>query len=82
MPQIPCRDSSDVEGVIPPGHHVRGAGHHWLEILDCDGHSFGICVLQWNPGARKWSHSGNVGTGMYVDTRYWRYVAECPLPPV
>jgi hypothetical protein len=65
---------------FPPGHHIRLADHHWLERCDCDGHSFGLVVLQWNPGAKRWSHSGYVGTGFYVDTTYWKYIAICPLP--
>jgi hypothetical protein len=64
----------------PPGHHAKLGGHHWLEVFDTDGHSFGLVVLQWNPGAQRWSHSGNVGTGMYLDTRSWKYVADCPMP--
>ena len=64
----------------PLGHHVRLAGHHWLERLDIDGHSFGLVCLQWNPCAKKWSHSGNVGTNLYVETQGWRYVERCPMP--
>lgn len=66
--------------VKPPSYHAKLAGHHWLEIRDIDGHSFGIVVLQWNPGAQAWSHSGCVGTGFYVDTQYFVYVKECPIP--
>lgn len=65
-------------GPVPP--QPKDAGHHWLEDFDCDGHSFGMVVAQWNPGARRWSHSGNVATGMYLDTRHWKYVAPCPMP--
>ena len=35
---------------------------------------------KWNPGAKRWSHSGNCGTGWYIDTRGWKYVAPYPLP--
>ncbi|WP_146039558.1 MULTISPECIES: hypothetical protein [unclassified Variovorax] len=59
---------------------MKTAEHHWLEVKDMDGHSFGLVVAQWNPGARKWSHSGNVGTGLYLNSDYWRYVAPCPMP--
>jgi hypothetical protein len=65
----------------PPGWKAKYAEHHWLEHIDIDGHGRGVVCLQWNPGAKRWSHSGQVGTGMYVDTLGWRYVAECPLPP-
>lgn len=64
----------------PLGYDVRLAGHHWLDDYDMDGHFFGRVVLQWNPGVERWSHSGNVATGMYVDTTYWRYVCPCPIP--
>jgi len=64
----------------PPTYQVKMAGHHWLEHMDMDGHSFGVVVLQWNPGAKRWSHSGNVGTGIYVDTHHWRYVGPCSIP--
>ncbi len=65
---------------VPPGWQARTAGHHWLEKLDSDGHSSGVIVLQWNPSARRWSFSGNVGTGMYVNTKGWKYVERCPVP--
>ena len=64
----------------PPGQHFKTAGHHWLEVKDSDGHSFGIVVMQWNPGAKRWSSSGNVGTGIYRDTSGWMYVGRCPEP--
>lgn len=64
----------------PKGHELRTAGHHWLDDFDMDGHFFGRIVLQWNPGAQRWSHSGNVATGMYVDTTYWQYVCPCSIP--
>ena len=66
--------------VKPPTQYLKGADHHWLEVLDTDGHSFGLIVLQWNPGAQRWSHSGMVGTGIYVDTTCYRYVGLCPMP--
>lgn len=64
----------------PPINHIRFAGHHWLDDYDSDGHFFERVVLQWNPGAQRWSHSGMVGTGSYVNTSYWRYVGPCPIP--
>ena len=67
--------------ITPPGYQVRHAGHHWLEEYDSDGHFHGLKVLQWNPGAMKWSHSGLVGTGLYVEvTTHWKYHSECALP--
>ena len=64
----------------PPTKYLRTADHHWLDDYDCDGHYFGRIVLQWNPGAERWSHSGMVATGSYVDTKNWRYVCHCPIP--
>lgn len=66
---------------IPVPPNPKAADHHWLEKLDYDGHSFGLIVLQWNPIAQKWSHSGDVATGLYVNTEGWRYDSPCPLPP-
>lgn len=65
---------------VPPGYEIRAGGHHWLDRYDSDGHYFGRVVLQWNPGAKKWSHSGNVGSNMFVNTSNWKYVAPCPIP--
>lgn len=64
----------------PPEAQARIAGHHWLDDYDSDGHYFGRVVLQWNPGAQRWSHSGMVATGSYVDTAHWRYVCSCSIP--
>lgn len=64
----------------PPGWHKKHSGHHWLEQIDSDGRRCGLTVLQWNPQAQKWSHSNMVGTGYYIETNGWVYVAECPLP--
>jgi hypothetical protein len=63
---------------IPP--HPKAANHHWLQQVDFDGNLGETVVLQWNPGAQRWSHSGNVGTGIYINTEGWRYVAPCPMP--
>lgn len=63
---------------VPP--NPRSGDHHWLEKIDMDGHSGGLIVLQWNPGAKRWSTSGNLGTGIYVETAGWKYVELCPLP--
>lgn len=68
------------EQVLPPSKFLKRGDHHWLEVLDSDGHNFGLVVLQWNPGAQKWSHSGNIATGMYIDTSYWKYHSHCPMP--
>ena len=64
----------------PPLNSIRRAGHHWLDVRDYDGHSFGLIALQWNPSAKRWSRSGEVATGRYVSTEGYVYVAECPLP--
>lgn len=65
---------------LPPKQYWRGAEHHWLEKFDCDGSSSGLIVLQWNPGAKRWSHSGYVGSGIYVDTKNWVYHSHCQMP--
>jgi hypothetical protein len=62
---------------VPPGYHVKLAGHHWLRL---EGEYGQTVVKQWNPGAKKWSHSGNVGTEMYVDMHGYEYVCLCPMP--
>jgi len=65
---------------IPPMTYLKRADHHWLEKIDYDGSPCGLIVLQWNPIARRWSHSDHVGTGLYVNTVGWKYIAHCPLP--
>lgn len=67
--------------VIPPGHHVELAGHHWLLVRDSDGHVFGYISLQWQPGARRWCHSHQYATGRNYDVEGYEYVAPCPIPP-
>jgi hypothetical protein len=64
----------------PDGRLAREAGHHWLEVRDYDGHSFGPIVLQWNPGAERWTYSGEAGSTRYVEADRYRYIAPCPLP--
>lgn len=64
----------------PPVKWIRYAEHHWLLKKDIDGHSYGAVVLQWNPGAQRWSASGMVGTGIYVDVSYWEYLDHCKTP--
>jgi hypothetical protein len=74
-----------VEKILPPPQFMKMAENHW--IAKREGQYSGsnsiieIFVLQWNPGAQRWSHSGLVGTGMYVmlyDNFEW--YAYCPLP--
>jgi hypothetical protein len=65
---------------IPPGVYIEEAGHHWLEEIDYDGRRFRVVVLQWNPGAKRWSHSGEVATGNYINTEGWNYLTPCPRP--
>lgn len=69
-----------ISGESPSPPNPKRADHHWLEHRDMDGHTYGLVVLQWNPGAALWSHSGLIGSGIYVDTKHWLYVAPCPLP--
>lgn len=85
------KDESGAE-VTDGGHHplepapiaedYRHAGHHWLDVYDSDGHFFETVVMQWQPGVRRWCHSGMVGSGRDVSTAYWKYVAPCPLPDI
>lgn len=80
---IPIRlhPESELKNSPTPGSfHQRIAGHHWLEMFDFDGRSGGVVVLQWNPGAQRWSHSGLVATGHYIDTSNYKYVKPCLLP--
>lgn len=64
----------------PPLLMSRIAGHHWLREIDFDGRASEYIVLQWNPAAKRWSHSGSVATGYYIDTRGWKYIQPCPMP--
>lgn len=64
----------------PKPQHLNYAGHHWLRELSYDGHHMQTVVLQWQPNAKKWCHSGDVATGRDIDTRGWEYVAPCPMP--
>lgn len=57
-------------------------GHHWLIEYDYDGRAKDTVVLQWAPGAQRWCHSGNLGTGQYVDTQGWKYLCPCKMPPI
>jgi len=67
---------------VPPLRMSMDAGHHWLEIRDIDGHSFGLIVLQWQPYAKKWCRSGDIATGRDMDCSGWIYVAPCPIPVI
>lgn len=66
----------------PLGNAMQHAGHHWVEHIDLDGRSRGAIALQWCPGVNRWTHSGEVATGTYVNTEGWRYIGECPYPPL
>lgn len=65
---------------VPPGHHARLGGHHWLQEVDFDGRVCDTVVYQWNPGVQRWSHSGEIGTGYYMETKGWKYLQPCPMP--
>ena len=64
----------------PKGHHIQYAGHHWLLEKSYDGHCMQTVVLQWQPNAKEWCHSGDVATGRNVDTTGWEYLCPCPMP--
>ncbi len=68
------------EQPFPPNQYLKTADHHWLEVRTPDGNTYGLVVLQWNPGVQKWSHSGDYATGYYIDATSYRYIAHCPLP--
>lgn len=74
--RVPC---------VPPKIYQKHMGHHWLEILDYDGHSFGLIVLMWNPGSQRWTHSDahdTVGAGKGIDTLGYRWVSHIDPPPI
>ncbi|MDE1171191.1 MAG: hypothetical protein PW734_08300, partial [Verrucomicrobium sp.] len=64
----------------PPGIHIAHAGHHWLMVTDFDGRFHGLVVMQWQPGAKRWCHSGDVATGRDVDASGWEYVEPVAQP--
>jgi hypothetical protein len=65
----------------PPLFESKQANHYWLDIFDCDGHYFGRVILQWAPGAKKWCHSGNLGTDIYVPvSEHWKLVCKQEMP--
>jgi hypothetical protein len=66
----------------PPTFQIKQAEHHWLDIFDSDGHYFGRVILQWAPSAKKWCHSGNVGTDIYLENvdENWKYVCKQEMP--
>ncbi len=65
---------------VPPSPHDRLAGHHWLKMVDSDGHCHGWIVLQWAPGIKGWVNSNNVGTGAApLVVAGWEYVEPCPI---
>lgn len=74
------KDDINCKEPVPPGYQSRLAGHHWLLVRDGHGRHFDIVIMQWNPSAQKWSHSGYYGTMIYVDTTWWQYLEECKLP--
>lgn len=76
IPRIPAMPGEPV----PPSTHYRYADHHWIQKIDSDGHVGDTICLQWNPGSKRWSHSGYVGSGIYVEAKGWKYVAHCPMP--
>lgn len=76
-------DLTKAEQLQPPARYLKAAEHHWIEDIDSDGHLMQIVVLQWNPGAQRWSHSGYVGTGLYVCVGpKSKWLAHCPMPPM
>lgn len=69
------RDTEAKTGPIPPARHIAMAGHHWLHNAHSE-----IVVMQWQPGEKKWCHSGRVATANSIDTVKWTYIAPCPMP--
>lgn len=64
----------------PPLGLLKFAGHHWLEDVDTDGHSFGRIVLFWEPSAKRWCHSGLHGTGTYYNAAGFHYIGPVQEP--
>lgn len=56
------------------------AGHHWLREIDFDGRPDQPVILQWGPFSKAWFRSGEVGTGLPLDTRGFEYLA--PVEPL
>lgn len=64
----------------PPVVFLKSASHHWLQELDHDGRLGQPVVLQWAPASERWCISGGVASGIFMDTRGWKYLAPCPAP--
>jgi hypothetical protein len=41
--------------------------HYWIQLVDSDEHYHSKIVLQWAPNAKRWCHSGNLGTDIYAN---------------
>lgn len=68
-------------GPIPPGNHSQEAGHHWLRWRDYDGRFSIPVIYQWQPGAQRWCHSGDIATGRDLDLADWEYLGSVPRAP-
>ncbi len=64
----------------PPINLSRDTGHHWLQIVDFDNRAGEYVVMQWQPNAQKWCHSGYCASGRNVDTTGWLYVCQVKHP--
>jgi hypothetical protein len=71
---------STIMALFPPIKYLKTADHHWIDKYTYDGEYQETVVLQWAPGAQKWCHSGEVGTGIYAYIgENWKYKAHCPM---
>ena len=81
MPLIPTTTTSTpANEPTPPPNHIRHCGHHWLDVFNSDGEYGGRVILQWNASVMRWSNSGMVGTGIYINTGGWKYVCSQEIP--
>lgn len=64
----------------PPLVFIKSASHHWLQEVYDDGRPGQPVVLQWSPASERWCISGDVASGIFMDTRGWKYLAPCPVP--
>ena len=69
-------NNSNMNEPKPPADLNRTPHHHYLHVYD-NGNFVKEIILQWDPSAQRWSPSGEVGTGTYVDTSNMRYAALC-----
>jgi hypothetical protein len=63
--------------VKPPDSYLSTPRHHFLHLYDDDNKFIKEIVLQWDPINEQWVASGQLGSGVFVDTTNMQYVAVC-----